>query len=190
MGQSGGTVAPASDRADANRGCGGVREHAALSIAEHSLTIDQVKQFVGSVGVTLSQARSTRWIAEEAEVSERTTRRHLTRLVEIGMLEEVNGESSAMFRPDSLDTRLRGLRDFLDEYFDLEELRSDLEERIEGCQSEYGARSPEELRSMAAHTNTADRTRQLRWVANDWETVRFRLGLVEEAIELRASGTV
>lgn len=74
---------------------------------------------------------SAKWIAEAAEVFERTARRHLARLVEIGMLEEVSGESSAMFRPDSLCTRLRGLRDILEEQDDLEELRSTLEEQID-----------------------------------------------------------
>lgn len=145
---------------------------------------------VWSVGITLCRPRSAKWIAEQARVSDRTARRHLATLVDIGMLEEVSGESSALFRPDPLYTRLRALRDLLDEHGDLEELRSDCEARIESWQSEYGARSPEELRSMAAHTKTADRTRQLRWAANDWETVRYWLGLVVEAIELRASGTV
>lgn len=51
---------------------------------------------VWSVGVTLSRPRSAKWIAEEAEVSERTARRYLAKPVEIGMLKEVSGESSVM----------------------------------------------------------------------------------------------
>lgn len=42
---------------------------------------------VWSVGVTLSRLKSPRWIAEGAEASQRKARRHLTRLVEIGTLE-------------------------------------------------------------------------------------------------------
>lgn len=137
---------------------------------------------VWSVGVTLSGPRSAKWIADEAEVSEPTARRHLARLVEIGMVEEVSGEPSAMFRPDPLYTRLRGLRDLLDEHDDLEELRSNLEEQIDTWQSVYGVESPETLRRRAAGTDTADRTRRLRRAANEWEIVRFRLGLVDEAI--------
>lgn len=139
---------------------------------------------VWSVSVTLSRPRSATWIAEEAEVSVRAGRRHLDRLVEIGMLEEVSGEPSAMFRPDPLYTRLRGVRDLLDEHDDLEELRSTLEEQIDTWESEYGVESPETLRRRAAQTDTVDRTRQLRRAANEWEIVRYRLGLVDEAIDL------
>lgn len=145
---------------------------------------------VWSVGVTLSRPRSARWIAQEAEVSERTARRHLTRLVETEVLEEVSGGSSMMYRVDPRYVRLRAMRGLLQEHGDLEELRSNLQGQIDTWREQFGVGSAESIRKMAGQTDTAERTRQLRWIANEWETILYRLGLVEEAIELRASGMI
>lgn len=80
------------------------------------------------------------------------------------------------------------MRDLLEEHEDLEGLRSTLEEQIETLRETYRTESPEALRKRA--TDTSDHTREFRWAANDLETVQYRLGLVEEALELRASGVV
>ena len=148
---------------------------------------------VRSVAVTLTQPRSADWIAEQAHVAGNTARGHLQRLVEMNVLEEVSDEGATRYHPDPLYTRMRALRDILEgrDQDDLVELRADLQEQVETWRDEYGADSPEALREQAATSETADQTRELRQTANDWEIVRYRQGLVEEAIERYAeySGT-
>lgn len=148
---------------------------------------------VRSVAVTLSQSRTADWIAEQAAVAGNTARSHLERLVDMNVLEAVANDGATRYRPDPLYTRMRALRDILDgrDRDDLVELRAELQEQVETWQDEYGADSPDDLREQAATAKTSDRTRELRHAANDWEIVRYRLGLVEEAIDRYAeySGT-
>lgn len=140
---------------------------------------------VRSVAVTLTQPRSADWIAEHAEVAGNTARSHLRRLVEMNVLEAVSDRGATRYRPDPLYTRMRALRDVLDgrDRDDLVELRADLLAQIEAWQAEYDVDSPAAVRAKAGRTETAERTRVLRRTANDWEIVRYRLGLVEEAID-------
>ncbi|MDZ7731688.1 MAG: ArsR family transcriptional regulator [Natrialbaceae archaeon] len=139
---------------------------------------------VRSVSITLTQPRTADWIAGEAAVAGNTARNHLDRLVEMNVLEAISTEGVTRYRPDPLYTRMRALRDLLDERSrdDLLELRATLQEQVTTWQDDHGVDSPEALRERAATVETADRTRDLRHTANDWEIVRYRLGLVEEAI--------
>ena len=156
---------------------------------ENESAFDRVR----SVAVTLSQPRTADWIADHAAVAGNTARNHLGRLVEMNVLEAVSEEGVTRYRPDPLYTRMRALRDLLDgrDRDDLVELRAELQEQVETWQNEYGADSADDLRAQAATAKTSDRTRELRQTANDWEIVRYRLGLVEEAIDRYAeySGT-
>lgn len=140
---------------------------------------------VRSIAVTLSEPRSADWIAQEAHVASNTARDHLARLVEMNVLQEVSGEGAIQYRPDPLYTRLRALRELLEDRKrdDLLELRATLQEDIETWQTEYNVDSPSELRMQAGSAETADETRTLRRIASDWEVVRYRLGLVEDAIK-------
>lgn len=140
---------------------------------------------VRSVAVTLTQLRSADWIADQAAVAGNTARNHLERLVEMNVLEEVSHKGVTRYRPDPLYTRMRALRDLLDERDrdDLVNLRAELQEQVETWQNEYDVNSPDGLREQAASTETSDLTRELRRTSNDWEIVRYRLELVEEAID-------
>lgn len=140
---------------------------------------------VRSVAVTLSKPRTADWIAEQAAVAGNTARNHLERLVEMNVIEAATHGGVTRYRPDPLYTRMRALRELLDgrDRDDLVELRADLQGQVEAWQEEYGADSPADLREQAATAEPADRTRELRWTANDWEAVRYRLGLVTEAID-------
>jgi predicted ArsR family transcriptional regulator len=148
---------------------------------EHQSAFDRVR----SVAVTLSEPRSADWVAETAHVAGNTARNHLQRLVEMNVLQEVSGDSATRYRPDPLYTRMRALRDLLDgrDRDDLIELRADLQERIESWRAEYDVESAADLRERAARAETADETRDLRQTASDWDVVRYRLRLVEDAIE-------
>lgn len=157
--------------------------------AEHETAFDRVR----SVAVVLAEPRPADWVAEQAAVAPNTARDHLERLVEMNVLEAVESGGATRYRPDPLYTRMRALRDLLDgrDRDDLLAHRADLQEQVEGWRSEHGADTPEELREFAATAASAERTRELRRTANDWELVRYRLNLVEEAIDRYAeySGT-
>lgn len=148
---------------------------------------------VRSVAVTLSQPRTADWIAEQAAVAGNTARNHLERLVEMNVIEAIDHGDVTRYRPDPLYTRMRALRELLDgrDRDDLVELRAELQAQVETWQEAYGADSPDALREQAATAEPADRIRELRRTANDWELVRYRLGLVAEAIEryVEYSGT-
>lgn len=140
---------------------------------------------VRSIAVTLDQPQSADWIAETAQVAGNTARDHLERLVEMNVLQTVSTDGATCYRPDPLYTRMRALRDLLDERDrdELIKLRADLQEQIESWRESFDVTSLAELRARAAHAETATETRELRQAANDWNIVRYRLQLVEDAID-------
>jgi predicted ArsR family transcriptional regulator len=148
---------------------------------ENTSAFDRVR----SIAVTLSQPHTADWIADEALVAGNTARDHLQRLVDMNVLQTVSGEQATLYQPDPLYTRMRALRDLLDDRDrdDLIQLRADLQEQIESWQHEYDVDSPDRLRERAAQVETAAETREVRQVASDWDIVRYRLRLIEDAIE-------
>lgn len=147
---------------------------------ERTSAFDRVRSVAGSV----DRPRSVSDIADEAHVAENTARNHLDRLVDMNVLLESERDGTARYEPDPLHARFGTLRDLLDEYDrdGLIELKADLQERIESWQAEYEVDSPDELRALAAETDTAGETRTITETIRDWELVAYRLGIVEDAI--------
>lgn len=154
---------------------------------EHTSAFDRVR----SVAETVSQPRSASSIAAEAHVAENTARDHLERLVDMNVLLKRDRDGTVLYAPDPLHTRMQLLRDLLDSHShdELVQLKADLQDRIETWRDEYPAESPDELRERAAGAETAAETRDIRRIANDWELVRYRLNVVEDAIENYATYT-
>ncbi|WP_136716543.1 DUF7342 family protein [Halorientalis salina] len=148
---------------------------------EQTSAFDRVR----SVASTVSQPRPASSIAAEAHVAENTARDHLERLVDMNVLLADDHEGTAMYAPDPLHTRLQTLRDLLDthDHDGLVRLKADLQEQIETWRDQYGVESPSQLRERAAETDAATETREVQEAANDWELVRYRLSIVEDAIE-------
>lgn len=148
---------------------------------EQTSAFDRVR----SVAQTVTEPRSASWIAEEAAVSENTARGHLQRLVEMNVLRAFEDGTTTTYVPDPLHTRMQTLRELIDEYDHdgLLDLKAGLQAEIESWQDEYGVDSPEELRALAAETETHKETVAIRRTADDWELTAYRLGIVEEAIE-------
>lgn len=140
---------------------------------------------VQSVTLCLSEAKPAGWIAEDAHVAENTARSHLSRLDDLGILQTDSRDGVTVYYPDPLYTRMRTLRDLLDEYDrdGLIDLRATLQERIEELQTEYDVASPDGLRCWAGQTETATETREFKKTASDWELLQYRLSVVSEAIE-------
>ena len=90
-----------------------------------------------------------------------------------------------------LHIRLQTLRDLLETHDrdGLIELKAELQAQIEGWEAEYGVTSPEALRTRAAASDTASRTRELKRTASEWGLARYRLSILEDAIENYAAYT-
>lgn len=148
----------------------------------HTTGFDRVQ----SVALTLSESRTAAWIADEALVAENTARRHLRRLAELNVLTADDDGGATTYYPDPVYVRTREVRALVDEHDQdgLAALAVDLTEDIDEWRAEYGASSPDEVRAGAAtETVSADEARERRRVASDWEHARYRLSLVEDALE-------
>ena len=149
---------------------------------EHASAFDRVK----SVTMTLSEARPAPWIAEEAAVSPNTARDHLRRLIDLGVVTATEDDGTRHYYPDPLYTRLRDVRELLQETTkqELSELAADLKNDIAAWRTQYDADSPDALRERAAAEGvSAERAYELTRTASDWELARYRLSLVQDAVE-------
>ena len=149
---------------------------------EHASAFDRVK----SVTMTLSEPRPASWIATEAAVAPNTARDHLRRLVDLGVVTATENDGTRHYYPDPLYTRLRDVRELLQESTkrELSEQAAELKDDIAAWKAEYGAESPETLRERAADIDvSAEQAHELVAVASDWELARYRLSLVQDAIE-------
>jgi predicted ArsR family transcriptional regulator len=148
---------------------------------EHASAFDRVK----SVTMTLSEPQSAPWIAEQAAVSPNTARDHLHRLVDLGVVTATDDGGTRHYYPDPLYTRLRDIRELLDETTkqELSEQAAALKDDIAAWKAEYDADSPDGLRERAAaETVSAERAYELTQVASDWELTRYQLSLVQDAV--------
>ena len=148
---------------------------------EHASAFDRVK----SVTMTLSEPRSAPWIAEQAAVSPNTARDHLRRLVDLGVVTENDDNGTRHYYPDPLYTRLRDIRELLEETTkqELSEQAAALKDDIAAWKAEYDADSPDGLRERAAANNvSAEQAYELTRTASDWELARYHLSLVQDAI--------
>jgi len=149
---------------------------------EHASAFDRVK----SVTMTLTESRPASWIAEEAAVSPNTARDHLDRLIDLGVVTATTVDRTRYYYPDPLYTRLRDVRELLEETTkqELSEQAAQLKEEIAAWKTEYDAASPDALRERAAADDiSADEAYELTQVASDWELAQYRLSLVQDAFE-------
>ena len=149
---------------------------------EHASAFDRVK----SVTMTLSEAQPAPWIAEEAAVSPNTARDHLHRLIDLGVVTATEKDGTRRYYPDPLYTRLRDVRELLQETTkqELSEQAADLKADIAAWKTEYGADSPDTLRERAAADDvSAEQAYEFVRIASDWELAQYRLSLVQDAIE-------
>ena len=155
---------------------------------EHTTAFDRVQ----SVATTVSKPRPVSYIADEAHVAENTARDHLERLVSLNVLLKTDHDDGALYAPDPLHTRIRTLRDLLEEHDrdGLIALKTEVQSKIEEWETDYNADSPNELRSRAAETDTASQTRDLKKTVSDWELALYRLSVLEDAIENYATYTM
>jgi hypothetical protein len=149
---------------------------------EHASAFDRVK----SVTMTLSEPQPAPWVAEQAAVSPNTARDHLHRLIDLGVVTVTETDGTRRYYPDPLYTRLRDVRELLRETTkqELSEQAADLKNDIATWKTEYDVDSPDVLRERAAADDvSAEQAYEFVRIASDWELARYRLSLVQDAIE-------
>ncbi len=148
---------------------------------EHTTAFDRVQ----SVATTVSKPRPVSYMAAEAHVAENTARGHLERLVSLNVLLKTERDDGALYAPDPLHTRIQTLRDLLQTHDreGLIDLKIALQSQIEEWEADYSADSPDELRAQTAETDTASQTQELKNIAREWELARYRLSILEDAID-------
>lgn len=149
---------------------------------ENASAFDRVK----AVTMTLQEPRRASWIAEEAAVAPNTARDHLDRLIDLGVVTATDENGVRQYYPDPLYIRLRDVRELLEDTTkqQLSERAAELKAEIAAWQAEYDAESPNGLRERAAADDvSADRASEFVRTASDWEVARYRLSLVQDAIE-------
>lgn len=149
---------------------------------EHTSGFDRIQ----SIALSVSEPRTAAWIAGEALVAENTARRHLQRLAALNVLTADSAGGATTYYPDPVYVRTREVRALVDERDrdELVALATDLKEDVEAWRSEFDASTPDEVRVGATdETLSAAETGERRRVASDWEHARYRLSLVEDALE-------
>jgi len=139
-----------------------------------------------SVALTLEEPQTAAWIAEEAGVSESTTRKHCERLVDLRALTSATAHGVTTYAPASAYFRFRDVSRFAQEHTEDEllELSGQIKDTLEEQRETYDAETPDELRSRAADPETsADQTREYRQVSSEWESLEYRLSVIREAID-------
>lgn len=149
---------------------------------ERTTAFDRVR----SVALAVAEPRTAAWIAGEAAVAENTARRHLGRLADLNVLTADADGDATTYYPDPVYVRTRELRALVDEHDrdGLSGLAAELQADVERWRAEYDAAGPDEVRAGAAAADaSAAEARERRRVASDWEHARYRLSLVEDALE-------
>lgn len=138
-----------------------------------------------AVALTVSEPRTANWIAEKAEVAHGTATKYLDRLVSDGKLSAETHGQQTTYAPDPVGQYLIEMRELYEDHSP-DELTAALEEmndQIRTWKAEYDVETPNELR---ASLTTADRDdeRTRRQAAREWEQLRTRRRLVEDALHL------
>lgn len=140
------------------------------------------------IDVTLAsnEPRTAGWIAEEALVSEQTTREHLELLADLGVVAATTTRGVTKYRPDATWMRFQRVSAMVERY-DRDELLDQVEaakERINEAEQRYEVDTPDELRAKAASpSTTSEQVEDFRKVAAEWDAILDELDAVQEALE-------
>lgn len=126
---------------------------------------------VHAVAEMITEPRDAGWVAAEADVVEKTARKHLNALVDKGELATSTGEDGTKYYyPDPKTQVFDQIREFSD--LSDRELTDELERiagEIDEWKSTYDAETPNELRASIDETMAPTEREKRREVAYDWE---------------------
>jgi hypothetical protein len=140
---------------------------------------------VRSVASSLEEPRTAGWIADEAHVSEPTTRNHLERLVNLGVLVTDESARGKTYYPDPVYTRLTAIQELVAENSeaDLTQQATAIQADVESWKSAYDVESPRSLRASVTEDISVEDAQQRLRIAADWESARYQLSLLRDAID-------
>lgn len=143
---------------------------------------DQVR----AVADTLTEPRTAGWVAEEADVSEATARKHLNALVEEQVVATRTGPGGAkLYYPDpktAVFEQVRRLSDLRQAERDAELER--IASEIETWQAAFDVDGPDELRMTIDESLDPDEREYRREAAYDWKHDLATRELIKLAIDL------
>lgn len=149
--------------------------------------IEQTEAFdrVLSIALSLEQPRPASWVSDEAHVAENTARKNLDRLEDLEIVTAVE-RGATTYYPNSAYLRFREVSSLAGKYDkdELEEEVRQLKEKAEEISDEYEVEGPTELRELitSEDTSAAD-IREYRQVASEWETLKHRLSITQQALD-------
>src|SRR6056297_3343451 len=117
---------------------------------------------VRSVASSVEEPRIAGWIADEAHVSEPTTRGHLERLVDLGVLVTDESARGRTYYPDPVYTRLTAIQELVAENAegDLTQQATAIQADIEAWKTEYDIESPRSLRASVTEDVTVEEAQE------------------------------
>lgn len=141
---------------------------------------------VRKVALTLGEPRTINWIATESGVAHETAKKYLNRLVDDGKLvaEETDGQTT--YRPDPVGNYLVEMRELYENHTpeELAESLATMRDQIRTWKATYDSETPNELRaSITEAADEADERERLE-IAQEWDHLRTRQSLVEDALSL------
>lgn len=141
---------------------------------------------VEAVARTVGEPRTANWIATEAEVAHETATKYLSRLVEDGKLRSDTRGQQIMYEPDPVGQYLLEVRELYDDYSpdDLAASLEDITEQLQTWKAAYDVETPNELRASLGRTAAVTDERERRHVAREWDHLRSRRRLIEDALRL------
>jgi hypothetical protein len=142
------------------------------------------RQRVRGVLLSLREPTSVATVAERADCSPNTARKHLTDLADLGIARATEADGATRYRRNEAYLRWRRANRLAERHGPeaLLERVGDLEAREESFAAEFGVESPDAvpIPEDADHT-----TVEARWEASrDWAAVRDELAVTREALRM------
>jgi hypothetical protein len=141
------------------------------------------RERVETIATTLADPRTANWVAEQANVTWDTAKKHLDDLADSGVL-LVTGDGK--YVPDPTRAYFDHLRELILTN-DKAELRGELEaiaDRIEAWKVRYDVDSPEDLEATLADDLPAEEIRDRRQALRRWENSLRSRDAIQRALQL------
>jgi hypothetical protein len=141
------------------------------------------RERVETIATTVSEPRTANWIAEQADVTWDTAKKHLDDLADSGALLVTDDDK---YVPDPTRAYFDNLRELILTN-DKEALRGELEAiagRIEEWQATYDVDSPDALEATLAGDVSAEEISERRRILRRWETSLRSRDAIQSALRL------
>lgn len=149
--------------------------------------VDETKgvERIISVAITTSKPRTVDWISDQAVVAEQTARDHLETFAELGVVASFTASGVTKYHADEAFVHYREVSRLVKQHQkeELSDRIEEIQELITEIEESYDVESPDGLRALAAQSGVdTEDIRDYKKTASEWETLRDRLAVLEDAI--------